>query len=55
VCLWLTEPWHDQVPRILIADMWFNGVPTVVGLIIREWYCTTNAKTQTKHSCKKEL
>jgi hypothetical protein len=55
VCLRLTEPWHDQIPRILIADAWFGGVPTAVGLVCREWYCITNVKTHTKHVCKKEL
>jgi hypothetical protein len=37
VCLRLTEPWHNQVPRVLIADAWFGGVPTAVGLIRRGW------------------
>jgi hypothetical protein len=55
VCLWLTEPWHDQIPLILIADAWFGGVPTAVGLMRREWYCITNVKTHTKHFCKKQL
>jgi hypothetical protein len=33
VCLRLTEPWHNQVPRMLIADAWFGGAPTAVQLI----------------------
>jgi hypothetical protein len=55
VCLRLTEPWHNQVPRMLIADAWFGGAPTAVQLIHRVWYCITNVKTHTNQFCKKEL
>jgi hypothetical protein len=55
VCLRLTEPWHNQVPRMLIADAWFGGVPTAVQLIHGGLYCITNVKTHTNHFCKKEL
>jgi hypothetical protein len=55
VCLRLTEPRHNQVPCMMIADAWFGGVPTAVQLIGRGWYCITNVKTHTNHFCKKEL
>jgi hypothetical protein len=35
VCLRLTEPWHNDIPRILLADAWFGGLPTPVGLMRR--------------------
>jgi hypothetical protein len=55
VCLRLTEPWHNQGPRLLIADAWFGGVPTSYALWQRGWFKITNVKTHTKHFCKKEL
>jgi hypothetical protein len=54
VCLRLTEPRHNQAPRILIADACCGGDPPVVGLMRRQWYCITSVKTHTKHFCKKE-
>jgi hypothetical protein len=55
VCLRLTEPWHMASPRTLLADAWFGGVPTSVGLMRRGLFSITNVKTHTKHFCKKEL
>jgi hypothetical protein len=40
---------------MLIADAWFDGVPTAVQPIHRGWYCIANVKTHTNHFCKKEL
>jgi hypothetical protein len=54
VCLRLTEPWHNQGPRLLITDAWF-GVPTSYALWQRGWFSITNVNTHTKHFCKKEL
>jgi hypothetical protein len=55
VCLRLTEHWHNKVPRILIADAWFGGVPTAFSLMQRNIYSVTNVKTQTKYFCKQGL
>jgi len=55
VCLRLTEPWHNQIPRTLLADAWFGGLLTSVGLMRRGLFSITNVKTHTKHFCKKEL
>jgi hypothetical protein len=53
MCLQLTGPWHNQVPRILIAGTCFGGVPTAVGLMHRERYCITIVKTHTSTSTRK--
>jgi hypothetical protein len=52
VCLRLTEPWHNDIPRTLPA---FNGLLTSVGLMRRGFFSITNVKTHTKHFRKKEL
>jgi hypothetical protein len=55
VTLRLTEPGHDQSPRIVLADSWFSGLPTSVALLQKRLYSVCNVKTHTKHFCKKEL
>jgi hypothetical protein len=55
VTLRLTEPWHNQGPRVVIADSWFGGLPTSVALIEKRLHSVCNVKTHTKHFCKKEL
>jgi hypothetical protein len=55
VCLRLTEAWHNKVPRLLLADAWFGGVPSAFALAKRDIYRIMNVKLQTKHFCKQEL
>jgi hypothetical protein len=55
VCVRLTEPRHNNAPRILIANAWFGGMPLAVSLLQRNIYCITNVKLQTKHFCKRQL
>jgi hypothetical protein len=55
VTLRLTEPWHDKVPRIFLADAWFGGLLTAFALLLRGLFCIFNVKLQTKHFCKREL
>jgi hypothetical protein len=55
VCLRLTAPWHNSRPHLLIADAWFGGMPTAVGMLKRGFFSITNVKLQTKNFCKKEL
>jgi hypothetical protein len=55
VTLRLTEPWHNQSPRIVIADSWFGRLPISVALLQEMLSSVCNVKTHTKHFCKKEL
>jgi hypothetical protein len=55
VCLRLTETWQNDIPHCLLADAWFGGLPTSVGLVRRGFFSIINVKTHTKHFCRKEL
>jgi hypothetical protein len=41
----LTEPWHNEAPRIVIADAWFGGVPTAFALMQRGLFSIASVKT----------
>jgi hypothetical protein len=51
----LTEPWHNEFPRILPADAWFSRMPISFALVQEGLYSVVNVKTRTKFFCKKDL
>jgi hypothetical protein len=55
VTLRLTEPWHNQGARIVIADAWFGSLPASWALMKRGLFSILNIKTQTKFFCKDAL
>jgi hypothetical protein len=55
VTLRLTEPWHNQGPRLVLADAWFGSLPASWALMKRGLFSILNVKNQTKHFCKEQL